>query len=767
MRIFEKRTFVTILACISAIGLANCKTRFLLSNEGAEMELSITEDGVLINSLETSRGTSLIPSPCPLKLPDLGLDLRFESAESWSGSRNASGYKFTYACNGVRLDIYAVTHPSFKGPFEFYGYVTNGSEDAVRVLSGSYFDLDVRFPSVPSATTFHKEGGSAEGWTIYSGSHFDGTGMYTTKLSDGATATAAYTTHQDWNAGGDISMMYVETGKEGMYFAQEWSNGKLTARGGKKFRVSLSAELGTNGFTTLIPAGGSFYLPSIYVGAYDGDMDDGSNAYKRWFIHCKAPENMIQNPEEPLVQQDLQIGYDVSQYGIQAVKMDYGWWAPNDSELNEGSVYMKSSTYRQAIGCSEEDITGWKALSEYTEKAARTAREKGLYPVTLTTYILLKDTRISDDPNVPTSIGPYGHPEWFSDRVIRFKPQSTPSADLGNPECVAFYQKYLSNFIKSTGITTWRSDFEPICFSSDKENRHAANGNDVQYWCTYGFAELVDYLRANIEGFRYESCSSGGSMKDLFTMTRASVINCDDTADYMSLHMSFYSSSYCIHPAQLQLPVNSLTYTPGSTYHTGCADYMYGLRCQITGAIMLTNWQGTGNGQPLEPSSWKTVIAGDYNQKLKPLIREGDLYHILPRPDGKNWDGLEYVDTKGEKAAVMVWKPTEADHTKTVRLRGLSKDLMYKVEFTDHPYLNCEMNGRDLMDNGLVLDFPEEVASDIIYISQKESAIDETVIDTAEPTTTAAQGIYDFAGRCVVAPANGLYIISGQKVLIK
>ena len=52
-------------------------------------------------------------------------------------------------------------------------------------------------------------------------------------------------------------------------------------------------------------------------------------------------------------------------------------------------------------------------------------------------------------------------------------------------------------------------------------------------------------------------------------MTKASIINCDDSANFMSLHMSFYDSSYCIHPAQLQLPCNAMSFTPGKQYYYG------------------------------------------------------------------------------------------------------------------------------------------------------------------------------------------------------
>ncbi len=329
-----------------------------------------------------------------------------------------------------------------------------------------------------------------------------------------------------------------------------------------------------------------------------------------------------------------------------------------------------------------------------------------------TRLILLKDTGLDRD-DVPTS---KRHPEWFSNRVVTIG----QSADLGNEDAVKFFQKYLSDFFKSTGVTTWRSDFEPICRSSDKANRHSANGSDVQYWATVGFGELVDYLINNVEGFRYESCSSGGAMKDMFTMTKASVINCNDSADYMSQHLCFYDTSYAIHPAQIQLPVDTLTYhyqEKYKDYYTAPADYMYGLRSQITGAIMLSN--GPSSPDNDERAHWTETIANDYEINLKPLIRNGDLYHILPRPDGKHWDGLEYVDltSKNKIAAVMLWKPTGAPNTQTVKLRGLSPEANYKLTFTDHTSQNSIKTGKELMESGLTVTFTESVASDIIYLT--------------------------------------------------
>ena len=37
---------------------------------------------------------------------------------------------------------------------------------------------------------------------------------------------------------------------------------------------------------------------------------------------------------------------------------------------------------------------------------------------------------------------------------------------------------------------------------------------------------------------------------------------------------------------------------------------------------------------------------------------QADLYHILPRPDGRKWDGIEYYDPAAGKGVVYLFKPS-------------------------------------------------------------------------------------------------------------
>jgi len=698
----------------------NDKTAFALASLTTSIGLEIRENQLYVTSLKTESGVEKITSPTAYALPsyyaiDNGSDQDFgwtyAGYTAYNDGEGGKGYTFLFEDKSIAaaLKLTVVARPDMAGPFEFFAYLENNSAIDMLCTPCDFFSVAVDGDSVPTTWRFNKEGGTAEGYKHWDGFYAKGTGIYQTLLSEDVTDTAYNTVNQNWNRSGDIPMMYVDYGTNGVYYALEWTNGLLTAKGlsdgGVNLTVCLSESVDC--FYTAVPDGTSLYLPSVYLGAYDGDVDMGSNIFKHWFLRYKAPDNMWEDENEPLTQQDMQIGIDVAKYGIQQIKWDYGWWSDEivtgSWRTNEGYLEVRNSSYLSVM-----ESVGAATLAEFVQKA----KEVG---VNVTAYVLLKDTEL-DMEGVPTSVGEHGHEEWFSNICIT---GVGDSADLGNEECVEFYKNYLYNFFSTTGVNTWRSDFEPICRQSDQENRHLALEYDTEYWCTVGFRDVVDHLINNIDGFRYESCSSGGSMKDFFTMTKASVINCDDSANFMSLHMSFYDSSYCIHPAQLQLPCNAMSFTPGAQYYYGIGDYDYGFRTILTGGVMLSNWTGTTQE---DITYWEKYIPNIYNKIMKPLIRYGDLYHILPRPDGIHWDGLEYIDADSEnviKGLVMLWKPTDTEGPqKTVKLRGLESETVYQLTFEDRPQQNCRKTGAELMENGLTVTIEGESGSEMIWISE-------------------------------------------------
>lgn len=633
-----------------------------------------------------------------------------------AGEQRTNGFVLTYAdtASGCTYRLECTGTAELNGPAEISGWVTNCSSDAVRVIPGNVFTAAAAFDTPPTAWRFMKESGVAEGlrWHNDPNVYFPGTGIYRDVLMKDHSVTVWTTTHQDFNSGGMIPILYLDGGSCGAYAAFEWSSCRIHGTG-TDGGVQVTADLGEN-FSTLLPPGENLMIPPFYFGVYNGDIEDGSNEFKRWFFRVKTPATVRNNPNEPLVQSDEQIPPELARsIGIQSIKWDYGWWGEKRDnpgqiwKIHEGSWKLRAPTYINTIRSR-----GCETMAEY----GAYLKSLGL---NFTAYVLLHDSRTElEHGDELTSVGPNGHPDWFSDRCVG----PSALADLGNPDCAEYCRRKLYEFFTQNNVTTWRSDFEPIPHRSDKKNRHDANGTDVQYWCSRAFYDIVDDLIERIPGFRYESCSSGGSMKDFATMRRASVFNTDDSADHSSLRTTFYDSSYCFPPAQLQFPCNGDTFCPDCAAHyNGEGDPHFGMRAMVMGGIMCSSWSGPKDGR----YRWGlTEIYEEYchlhNEKIKPLIREANLYHTLPRPDHIHWDGLQYgcdtIPENGIGGALFLFKPTDEEGAgKNVPIRGLNPDLTYAVEFYERKEQSFTAAGSELLEKGVKCIIPEVCGSEIIF----------------------------------------------------
>jgi len=639
-------------------------------------------------------------------------------------------FRFTDLSGKLSLDVSCLARESLNGPFEFITHFTNNASEDMILVPSSFSSLSLTSLSEETTVfTVKKESGIAQGHVHHDGTVFVGNAIKENKWRKNLSVEAWVNTFQNFNASGYLPMVYVNNQSEnGIYAALEWSSGRVLAEGGENNSLTLSVDMdgvseNKGYFKTKVPSGETFVFPSVYYGVYDGSVDDGSNRFKAWFFDCKVPAVLRDHANEPLTQMDMQIGIEAVDISVEAIKWDYGWWT-NETAVNhawstlEGSWMLRNDAYigvLKGYGCT--------SLTDFGRLVGR----KGL---SWTTYLLLHDT-VDANLNPTDQFGEFNsltHPEWFGNRHIT----TGRSADLGNEACVEYLKTALTEFFKGNKISTWRSDFEPISYTSPNENRHSANGSDVMYWCTVGFRDIIQHLYRNVEGFRYESCSSGGSMKDLFTATQAVVINCDDSANYLSLRTTFYDSSYVIHPAQLQLPVNMDTFNPDTP------QYFYP-KVEPDPTANAENWKDTMLdmgyrtmilGTPMFSSGSLTIereyikqYAEMYREKVRPLVRDGELYHILPRPDGKNWDGVMYADPDSDqeiKGVVFLFKPNkDAGNVYRVVMDGLDPDKQYSLTFEDRIEQNTVVKGSVLMSDGMDVQILG-VGSDMIWISEAE-----------------------------------------------
>jgi alpha-galactosidase len=110
-----------------------------------------------------------------------------------------------------------------------------------------------------------------------------------------------------------------------------------------------------------------------------------------------------------------------------------------------------------------------------------------------------------------------------------------------------------------------------------------------------------------------------------------------------------------------------------------------------------------------------------YKQWIRPLINQGDLYHISTRPDEARWDGMEYWDSKTRKGAVFAFRGANASETSRVfRLHGLDRSRSYQVWSEDGAVARGHFVGAKLVDEGLKVDLSDAGASDLVYLQAQE-----------------------------------------------
>jgi alpha-galactosidase len=199
-------------------------------------------------------------------------------------------------------------------------------------------------------------------------------------------------------------------------------------------------------------------------------------------------------------------------------------------------------------------------------------------------------------------------------------------------------------------------------------------------------------------------------------MRRAVKIFNSDTYSALHVRQGFYDSSYAFHPIQIEGHLGS---TDGRFRPRGVAGMKYAFRSMSLGAPewFLDAPNGGNGSEPWTQEEKATVKAcvDTYKTKLRPLIRTADLYHILPRPDGRNWDGIEYYDPAAGKGVVYLFKPSNESQTQPIRFKGLDRQEMYRLTFEDGSQLSSVHSAAELMDQGLPVTLDGAEVSELVF----------------------------------------------------
>ena len=107
-----------------------------------------------------------------------------------------------------------------------------------------------------------------------------------------------------------------------------------------------------------------------------------------------------------------------------------------------------------------------------------------------------------------------------------------------------------------------------------------------------------------------------------------------------------------------------------------------------------------------------------YKKELRSLIRDASLYHVSARPDGVDWDGMEYWDPDRHKGVVFAFHGSIVEEkVHSYQLKGLQPWARYRLSYHDHSAPDSIASGKELMEQGLKVSLPIPNSSELIFIA--------------------------------------------------
>ena len=666
------------------------KPNWQLRSEDTYLTIAVTNNRPSIYELKNSKngwnwikGVSEMPFPEKVQIGTTTFRPVWKFKEAIVGKAPGTKLTLCFVCNTPNMVLESVWDArQGVGPVENQVSIKNNSGESIRFQDADVLSANINLTSDSLVTLWRFNKGRYLG----NKSNLDKPIVNTDIIAANDTITNYLSNDGNGASPEGINthlpfQMFDVNSRHGLYIGYEWSFGVFKNQtGSDPLTINYKSYLWDTTSVT-IATGRVFKVPAVFFGTYMGNTDDGSNKMKRWFWNYKITPTIKNNPDEPLIEYcipgnesqltEFYKKYPIAEWGAELGKIDIDWLDGAGTDWTKGNfkryAFWKPDSLKWPNGMTAGDIVhqNRQKLSlymnftfEWNDIATEAGREKE------------KNALLFRYDN-------WHYDYWRSDMLLEAK------------------FNYLSH---------------------------------------EGLLEILDYMISNRPNFRYEHCGNGGLLKDFTTLQRISVFTNEDSGGPNYHHESFYSCSFMINPVQIKTDIGMnlgpLGEVPGNgAYATGSGTINdspqwvnYILRTGFMGANMATNWcvytpnqiEGVKKHWPLYKTKQRPILRG-----LKAGDAAADVYHILPIPDGINWDGIEYFNTSLNKGSVLLFKPSEsAPNSKVIKLRGLDRMETYTLTFEERKELNTKMTGAELMDKGIEVNgMVGNYASEIMWIN--------------------------------------------------
>ncbi len=621
------------------------------------------------------------------------LDWKFEGADLDATSEQLNLH-YSNASPKLRLDSVWQARPG-RGPVEHWLTMTNDSGHTITTLQQESLVLtNLVVPSKePAQAWWINRGGSnasQEGGTFAVRVDPDFDQVLLSDPTDGSSP---------------VPWMAVQAGQEeGLYVGWEFSgigviHAKANSAGPTRFelRVGLAP-----GFKTDIPAGATFLAPPAFVGCYKGDVDDGSYSLHRFILEKLLPPLPADQP------------YPTLAYNLY---LDVGGSKARESDVLNSAAFCKSLGFETFV----PDAMWFATDGDWRWDPARFPHGGG--PIEQYTHdngmklgLWVAWTHGGDSIH-PGALNIFRHPDWAIEKV---KPDWKPEdinwstlIDLGFDPAREWATREVERIVDDYHLDYLKHDYTPIVTQCVQTNHRHSYGVDVSYWSTLGYYQVMENLKQRHPQLVLEGCSGGGHIKDFGYVKHVHYIVTTDTLSALPDRQSIYDSTFAFPPAVL------MAYTYENFFNKD-ADRP---RPFFWRSAMMSAWQidptHTANWSPEEIAGAKRATE-IYKSWIRPMFKDVEVHHILPRPDGAHWDGMFYWSPSLKHGTLYIFRPNNDQATQRVRLKGLTPEAQYRLRSEDSSVAEGVRSGKELMSYGLKIKLPNKYSSDLVYLEQTQ-----------------------------------------------
>ena len=421
--------------------------------------------------------------------------------------------------------------------------------------------------------------------------------------------------------------------------------------------------------------------PMGFLGSYEGGLDDGANDLHRYLERWLAPRA---NVELPLV--------------------NYNTWTAVGMNVTEQNM-MEHVRMAKALGCELFHIdAGWHPKAgEWVPDPVRLPR--GLLPI----RDAAREAGLKFGLWVAfTQAGPAlarRHPEWLTAPMpLNWDPPSYAGLTM----CQAYppARDHMARVLEKS-VSEFQLDYlehDQSILQTCRRDFHGHSPNAGTYEQTLAYYKLHEDLLRGHPDLLLENCMGGGNILDFGVLQRFHLFSLTDLYDPLGNRQAIYGATF---PFPARYGEGYMKEAEGVSYHYQFRSYMMGYWALSADA---TKWP------PEKIEACKKDISA--YKRIRPILRGGNVYHILPQPDGWHWDGLQYVDPATGRGVVFVFRPDSPDFAQVVSLEGLDPKADYRVSFEDTPE-TFTRGGKSLMEEGLRLNLAERFTSALVYLERK------------------------------------------------